>query len=255
MVPIKSKEEIKILQEGGKRLASVLEELKAMAVPGVNTMEIELKARELIKKSGGKPAFLGYKPWNAKSAYPGAVCFAINDQVVHSPPSAEAVLKNGDIVGLDLGLEYKKLFTDMAVTVGVGDISPADQRLIRVTEKCLYEGIGALKDGVALGDYGFFVQSLAEENDFSVVKILVGHGVGYAVHEEPDVPNWGKRGVGLRLKEGMVLALEPMVCAGKPEVVLDKDGWTWRTKDGLNSAHFEYTIVVEKNSAKILTIL
>jgi len=253
MIRLKNKTEIRILQEGGRKLASVLNKLSKMIVPGVATLDIEMQARKLIKSSGGKPAFLGYRPRGAKDSYPGAVCFAINDEVVHSPPSDKVVLKEGDIIGLDIGLEYKNLFTDAAITVGVGRISDKDKKLINVTKECLDKGIAVLKDGATTGDFGYAVQTHAEKNEFSVVRILVGHGVGYAPHEEPDVPNFGEKSTGIELKEGMVLALEPMVCAGKSDVVLGDDGWVYKTKDGLKSAQFEHTIVIEKEKSSILT--
>lgn len=246
MVTIKTPREIKILKEGGKKLAFILNELALMIAPGISAKELDNKARELIKKADGEPAFLGYRPRGAATSYPAALCVSVNDEVVHGIPKENKILRDGDIVGLDLGLKYKNLFTDMAITVGAGKISAAKQKLINVAKESLFEGIRAIKEGAAIGDYGCAVQNFVEKNGFSVVKELVGHGVGYAPHEDPDIPNWGKKGAGLKIKKGMVLALEPMVCEGRPEVILDKDNWTWKTRDGLLSSHFECTIAVDK---------
>ncbi|MDO8555539.1 MAG: type I methionyl aminopeptidase [bacterium] len=246
MVTIKTPQEIKILKEGGKRLASVLNELAHAVRPGISAKELDDKARELIKKNGGEPAFLGYRPRGAIILYPAALCVSINDEVVHGIPSENKILREGDIASLDLGLKYKNLFTDMAVTVGVGKISAVAQKLINTAKESLFEGIKSIKEGATIGDYGWTVQNFAGKNGFSVVKELVGHGVGYTPHEDPDIPNWGKKGVGLKLKKGMVLALEPMVCQGRPEVILAQDNWTWKTKDGLLASHFECTITVDK---------
>jgi methionyl aminopeptidase len=253
MITIKTSAEIKTLSEGGKILASILNQLASLAKPGVATFDLEKEARKLIKQAGGQPAFLNYSPWDTSAKYPAALCVAINDEVVHGIPKKDRILKNGDIVGLDLGLQYKKLFTDMAMTVGVGKISDRAKELMRVTEESLFKGIKEIKAGARLGDYGFVVQQFVESRGFHVVTELVGHGVGYLPHEDPDIPNWGRKGKGIELKEGMVLALEPMVCEGSGAVFLDKDGWTWKTRNGLLSAHFEHTIVVEKEGCKILT--
>lgn len=253
MAKIKTLQEIEILAEGGKILASVLNETASKVGAGVSTKELDILAFNLIKKAGGKPAFLGYKGRFEGNPYPASLCVSINDEVVHGIPSEKRILEKGDIVGLDLGMEYKGLFTDMAVTVGVGEISEKVKKLVDTTRKSLEIGIAEIKEGSRIGDYGFAVQSFAEKAGFGVVRTLVGHGVGYSAHEDPDVPNWGKKGKGLEMKEGMVLALEPMLCEGGYEVNLDKDGWTWRTKDGLLSAHFEHTIVVEEEGCRVLT--
>lgn len=257
MITIKTPEEIKILEEGGKYLASVLHEVATAATPGVAAVELDELAKKLIKKAGGRPAFLGYKSRGARKPYPAALCVSINDEVVHGIPFPEKIIKEGDVVGLDLGLEYKKLFTDMAVTVGAGKISDSAKKLINITEQALYKGISVLKHGATSGDYGFAVQSFVEKAGFNVVRALVGHGVGYEVHEDPDIPNWGKAGEGFDFSEGTVLALEPMVCQGGPGVVQEKEngGWAWKTKDGSLSAHFEHTVVIEKNGCRVLTKL
>lgn len=253
MITIKTSEEIKILSEGGKILASVLRELADAAKPGFAATELDELARKLIKKAGGRPAFLGYKPRGARKPYPAALCVSINDEIVHALPLPEKIIKEGDVVSLDLGLEYKKLFTDATTTVVAGQASKEAKKLVSITEQALCKGIAVIKDGATAGDYGYVVQSFVEENGFSVVRHLVGHGVGYSAHEDPDIPNWGRRGHGIEFKEGMVLALEPMVCAGGSDIVLGRDRWAWKTKDGSLAAEFEHTVVVEKNDCRILT--
>lgn len=253
MANIKTPQEIEILKEGGKILASVLNNVAGQVKARMTTKELDIFAIDLIKKAGGKPSFLNYTSRDSRNPYPAGLCVSINDEVVHGIPSDERILKEGDVVSLDLGLEYKGLYTDMAVTVGVGKISDQAQKLINITKEALSVGIKELKQGTTIGDYGCAVQKFVEKNGFFVVKELVGHGVGSSVHEEPDVPNWGDKRDGLILKKGMVLALEPMVCEGDPKVVLDNDGWTWKTKKGLLSGHFEHTVLVEEDMALILT--
>lgn len=253
MITTKTPEEIKILEEGGKILASVLKSISAKVAPGVSTKELDNVAFNLIKNAGGEPAFLNYRPWGHKEGYPASLCVSINNEVVHGIPSTDRILKEGDIVSLDLGLEYKKLFTDMAVTLGVGRISDKAQKMIDVCKKSLDLGIVELKEGARLGDYGFAVEQYVTKNGFDVVETLVGHGVGYAVHEDPEIPNWGKKGTGMELKVGMVLALEPMVLDGTREVVKGEDDWVWKTANGQLSTHFEHTVVIEKDGAVVLT--
>jgi len=245
-------EEIKELREGGKILASVLFSVSNFAKEGVATLELDKEAERLIRKVGGEPSFKNYGA-EFGNPFPGSLCVSINDEVVHGIPRADRILKEGDIVGLDLGLKYKGLFTDMAITVPVGRVGEKEMKIIEIAKESLEKGIVAAKDGAFAGDIGFAIQSCAELRGYSVVKKLVGHGVGYAVHEEPEIPNFGKKGTGARLKAGMVLALEPMINEGGDDVVLEKDGWTWRTKDGSFSAHFEHTITVTKNGAEVLT--
>ncbi|NOY35938.1 MAG: type I methionyl aminopeptidase [bacterium] len=254
MITIKTEGEIKVLREGGKILASVLGETASRAKPGVSAAELDVLAEKLIKEAGGEPSFKDYGG-DSGNPFPGSLCFSVNDEVVHGIPSEGKILKEGDIVGLDLGLKYKGLFTDMAITVPVGRVGEKEMKIIETAKKSLNAGIAAAKDGAFIGDIGFAVQKYAESRGFSVVKKLVGHGVGYSVHEEPEIPNYGKKGTGARLKAGMVLALEPMINEGGDDVVLEKDGWTWRTKDGSLSAHFEHTIAVTKKGAEVMTIL
>jgi methionyl aminopeptidase len=252
MVSIKTKKEIEILREGGRILAFVLHEVAKNARLGVMTMELDRLAEELIKKKGGSPSFKNYKTSDDKIPYPASLCVSINDEVVHGIPS-ERKLKDGDIVSLDLGLEYKGFYTDIAVTVPIGKVSKNAKKIIDATKKSLDKGIKIIKENVFTGDIGYAIQSYAESKGFNVVRRLVGHGVGYDVHEDPQVPNFGKPKTGIQLKTGMVLALEPMLTDGDFDIIIDKDNWTWKTKDGSLSAHFEHTIVVTKSGAEILT--
>jgi methionyl aminopeptidase len=245
MINIYKTEEIKVLREGGKRLASVLYQVAEMAKPGVATIELDKMAERLIREAGGEPSFKNYKTVEDKIPYPASLCVSINDEVVHGIPGPRKI-KDGDVVSLDLGMKYKNLYTDMAITVGTG-------KIIEVAKKSLEEGIKVIKEGTRIGDIGFVIQNCAKKNGFNVVRQLVGHGVGYKPHEEPEIPNFGNRGTGEILKQGMVLAIEPMLTEGNSEVFLSSDNWTWKTKDGSLAVHFEYTVVVTKNGAEVLT--
>jgi methionyl aminopeptidase len=249
---IKSQKEIDILSEGGKLLAETLQKVAEAVQPGVTTKELDTLAENLIMSSGGKPSFKGYTVPGAKYAYPAALCTSVNEEVVHGVPS-DRVLKNGDIIGLDIGMRFGGLYTDTAVTVPVGIIDNESHKLITATKNALDSGIAVIKPGTYIGDFGEVVQTYVEDHTYGVVRELVGHGVGHAVHEEPAIPNFGKRGRGLVLKEGMVLALEPMVTAGNYRVLLADDSWTWRTADGSRAAHFEHTVVVTKQGVRVLT--
>lgn len=255
MIAIKTPEEIKILREGGKILASVLLMVAERAKPGMATSELDEYAEFLIKKAGGEPSFKNYKTRNDKYPFPASLCLSVNDEVVHGIPSSERILKEGNIVGLDLGLKWQGLYSDATITIGIGEIKAEAEKLLDVTKTALEEGIKAVKENGAIGDIGFAIQSYVEKNGFNVVKKLVGHGVGYDVHEEPDIPNWGKKGTGPILKSGMILALEPMVVMGSSDVILDKNGWAWKTKDGSLAAHFEHTLAVTQKGCEVLTKL
>ncbi len=249
---IKTSSEIEILREGGHKLAAILERLKIETKPGVKTKDLDNLAEKLILEAGGEPSFKGYKISAESSSYPASLCISINDEVVHGLPS-ERRFQTGDIVGLDIGMKYQGLFTDMAQSIAVGSTDAIGEKLIHTARKSLELGIDAIKAGARVGDIGATIQNYVESQGFGVVRELVGHGVGHKVHEDPEVPNWGKAGSGPVLKESMVLALEPMVTEGGHEVYLDADGWTWRTKDGRRAAHFEHTVVVRKGGAEILT--
>jgi methionyl aminopeptidase len=246
MIIIKSNKEVELIKEGGKLLASIMDELEEMIVPGIKTIDIDKKAVELTEKCGAKPSFRGYRE------YPASVCTSVNDKVVHGLPCLE-VLKEGDIIGIDFGLLYKRHFTDMARTIGVGTISKKAEKLIEVTKNSLDRGIDQVKPNNKIGDISNAIQNYVESNGFSIVRELVGHGVGKEVHEDPQIPNFGKKGKGPILKPGMVLALEPMVNIGSYEIRLLDDGWSFATKDGSLSAHFEHTIAVTEEGYEVLT--
>ncbi len=260
MISIKNPQEIKILRDGGKILASILIMVAEKAKPGVATSELDELAEELIKKADGEPAFKNYKTRDDKIPFPSSLCVSINDEVVHGIPSADRILREGDIAGLDLGLKWRGLYTDATITAGVGKISEEAQKLLVVTKTSLEKAIKIIKGNAFIGDIGFAVQSYVEKQrlpagrqGFNIVKKLVGHGVGYGLHEEPEIPNWGKKKTGAVLKEGMVIAIEPMVVAGSAEIYLDKNNWTWRTKDGSLAAHFEHTVAITQKGCEVLT--
>lgn len=255
MITIKTPEEIKILREGGRRLASVLYEVAEKVRPGLATIELDELAEKLIRDNNGESSFKNYKTKEDKIPFPASLCVSVNDEIVHGIPRRDRILKEGDIVSLDLGMKYKNLYTDMAITVPVGKIDKQAKKLIEITEKSLAEGIRIIKEGNYIGDIGFAIQKYVEKKGFNVVRKLVGHGVGYKTHEAPEIPNFGKKGTREILKSGMVLALEPMITAGSPDIILDSDNWTWKTKDGSLAAHFEHTVVVTKNGAGILTCI
>jgi len=254
MIRLKTKEDIQILREGGKRHAQILKELAAMVKPGLKVQELEDKARELIEAGGDKAAFLNYQPYGADRPYPAALCVSINDEVVHGIPNeTEKILKEGDIVSLDLGLIHKQMITDAAITVAVGKISPELEELLVHTKAALLAGIKAAKGGKKIGDISNAIQLVGQAHKYGIVEELSGHGVGYDVHEDPYVPNYGEPGKGIALKPGMVIAIEPMFNMGTRKVFLGTDGYTYKTDDGKPSAHFEHTVLITKGDAEILT--
>jgi methionyl aminopeptidase len=248
---IKSQTEIDIIAEGGKLIHDILYETAELCKPGVSTWELNEFAEKEIAKIGGRPSFKNFG--DKKNPFPAGLCTSVNSVVVHGIPSRQTILKDGDIISLDIGMEYKGLFTDTAITVPVGKISDIAKKLIEVTKKSLFAAIDRAKAGNRIGDIAYATQKTAEDAGFSVIRDLVGHGVGYAVHEDPMVPNFGKKGTGEVLREGMVLAIEPMVCEHEYFVDFEPDGWTISTRDGGLSAHFEHTIAITKNGARILT--
>lgn len=254
MITIKKPEEIAILREGGKRHAAILRRLAEMAKPGVATRELNDLAEKLIKESGDEAAFLGYSPKGARRPYPASLCVSVNDEVVHGIPNEqEKILREGDIVSLDLGLRHDGLFTDAAITIPVGKIDEAAEKLIETTKKALAIGINAAHGGGHIGDIGAAIEKFVKPFGYGIVRDLAGHGVGYAVHEPPFVPNFGEKDKGKKLLPGMVLAIEPMLNEGTEKVILDSDGYTYRTADGKRSAHFEHTIVITDSGAEVLT--
>lgn len=252
MISLKSPREIEIMRRANVIVAEVLQELKARVAPDVTTLELDTIAEELTLKKKAVPAFKGYSVGGR--VYPRCLCASINEEIVHGIPSNRP-LREGDIIGLDYGVIYDGFYGDSALTVGIGKVSEEAQRLMDVTEQSLYRGIQELQEGKRLGDLGSAVQRFAESAGFSVVRAFVGHGIGKKLHEEPPVPNYGEPDRGLRLKEGMVLAIEPMVNAGSYEVEIKEDGWTAVTKDGSLAAHFEHSVAITKNGPYILSQL
>jgi methionyl aminopeptidase len=231
----------------GRAVREVLELVRNKVKPGVTTYDLEKAAEERLAELGIKPAFKGYH------GFPCALCTSINSEVVHGIPSPKRVLKSGDIISVDFGVVVDGYYGDAAITVPVGAIDPRNARLLRATEDSLEAGIRAVRPGATLGDIGAAVQKVVEGEGFSVVRDFVGHGIGVHMHEDPQIPNFGEAGRGMKLKAGMVLAIEPMVNAGKPDVVVLEDGWTAVAKDGSMSAHFEHTVAVTATGARILT--
>jgi methionyl aminopeptidase len=246
MIVLKSQAEIDTMAEAGIIVAEALEALKSLVKPGVTTRELDRAAEEFIRSRNSIPAFKGYRD------FPASLCASVNDQIVHGIPS-DRVLVEGDIIGLDLGAIVDGYYGDAAITVPVGSITPEAERLIKVTETSLYRAIEQIREGNRLSDISNAVQSHVEAEGYSVVRDFVGHGIGRALHEEPQIPNFGKPGQGPRLRVGMVLAIEPMVNVGRPEVRILSDHWTAVTQDGSLSAHFEHTVAVTKNGPAILT--
>ena len=287
---IKTKEEIAVLRACGRHLASTLREVVQAARPGVSTLHLDAIAERLIRACGGDPVFKGYRISEARSAFPASICVSINDEVVHGIPSGKKILQKGDIVGLDIGMRWpasaqatagkpadrnheslqenkfpagqvgirndgKGMITDMAVTIGIGDISEEAGRLLRVTRESLDIGIAVVKPGGHVGDIGHAIQKHLEKEHLGIIRDLGGHGVGHELHEEPMIANVGMRGTGPELREGMVIAIEPMATLGTWRITLDRDEWTFRTADGSLAAHFEHTLAVTSTGAEVLTDL
>lgn len=251
----KSPEEIAILKEAGKILGTILRTLKKEAVVGATTLDIDDRAMQLVEEFGVEPVLLGYHPTFAPAPYPAAVCVSVNNCVQHGIPSEAIVLQAGDVVDIDMTIAYQGMVVDAGLTVGVGDVSDDARRLLTVTEEALAHGIKAAKPGNHIGDIGHAIQTFVESRGLSCVEVLCGHGVGYAVHEEPLIPNVGKPGTGPLIEVGHVYAIEPIVNLGKADVYFDDegDGYSVYTKDGSLSAHFEHTVVITEDGAVIVT--
>jgi methionyl aminopeptidase len=248
MVVIKSSTEIERMRRAGRVVREVLELVRSMVKPGATTLDLERAAEAKLAELGAKPAFKGYH------GFPCVLCTSVNSEVVHGIPSAKRVLKEGDIVSVDCGAVLDGFYGDAAITVPVGEkIDPTTARLLKVTQQSLETAISVVKPGATLGDVGAAVQRVVEAEGFSVVRDFVGHGIGARMHEDPQVPNFGEPGRGMKLKAGMVIAIEPMVNAGKPDVQVLGDGWTAVTGDGSMSAHFEHTVAVTQTGARVLT--
>lgn len=247
MIEIRSPEEIENIRIAGKIVREALSALSKKAKAGVSTKALDELAEDMIVAKGAKPAFKGYR------GYPAAICASVNDSIVHEIPSTKRVLKEGDIVSFDIGAGYNGYFADAAITIGIGRISRKARKLIRVTREALARGISRSCEDKRVEDISHAIQSHVESNGFSVVRTFVGHGIGRNIHEEPEIPNFGEPNKGPRLKEGMILAIEPMVNEGRPEIKILPDGWTAVTKDGSLSAHFEHTVCVRRGRAEVLT--
>ncbi len=248
MVELKNAAELGKIRQASKIVARTLALLKDNVRPGVSTAELNALAESEIRKSDAVPAFLGYR------GYPATLCVSINEEVVHGIPAPKRIIKKGDVVSLDLGAVYQEYYGDAALTVAVGEVTPDRAKLISVTEQSLAKAIAAVRSGARLGDVCHAVERFVTENGMSVVREFTGHGIGRRLHEEPSIPNYGRPGSGVTLKAGMTLAIEPMVCLGKAEVLIKSDGWTAVSVDGSCAAHFEHTVAVTENGCEILSI-
>ena len=248
MILLKTKEEIELIRDSARLLGKAIAEVGRHIRPGVTTAFLDQLGEQYIRDNGGKPLCKGFE------GFPAAFCISVNDVVVHGIPSNDVFIKEGDNVSLDCVIEYNGYVSDSAYTFTCGEVSPEMQRLLKVTKEALYIGIDKCKAGNRIGDIGHAVQQHCEKNRYNVVRELCGHGVGFKMHEDPNVPNYGVQGTGALLKEGMVIAVEPMVCMGSKNVKFSKeDGWTCRTRDGKPAAHFEHTVAITDDGCRILT--
>jgi methionyl aminopeptidase len=247
MVTLKSARELEIMRRSGRITSRVLTDLMKIVRPGMTTNELDELAERGIREAGGIPTFKGY------NGFPASICASVDDEVVHGIPGGR-VLRDGELLSIDIGTTLDGYVSDSAVTVAIGNISQAARRLLDVTQECLTIGIGEMQQGNHVGDIGAAVQAHAERQGFGVVRELVGHGVGRAMHEEPQVPNYGERGTGLEMRPGLVLAIEPMITQASPKIRILSDGWTVVTADGKLAAHFEHTIAVTEDGPRILTL-
>lgn len=245
---VKTEAEIENIRISGQLWGKVMQVLQRQTEAGMTTQDVADIAKKELGKLGGKPAFLGY------NGFPDVICISVNEEVVHGIPG-KRVIEDGDLVSLDYGVNYNGMITDGAITLGIGDLTGAKRKLIKGTKEALEAGVAAVKDGVKTGDIGAAVEKVMLSHGFGIVRDLVGHGVGHHVHEEPDIPNYGAAGTGKKLSAGMTIAIEPMSTLGSESVVMDRDGWTIKTQDSSLSAHFEYTVLITKDSAEIITLL
>jgi methionyl aminopeptidase len=255
MITIKNELEIEKMRKSGKILAEILVKLQKAVKPGFSTGRLEILARDLMRENNCRPAFMGFADRGHKRVYPTALCVSLNSELVHTPAFPSRVFKEGDLVSIDCGVEYEKFFSDAAVSFFIGKPPAQVKKLLRVTKKSLEQGISKVKNGVSLGDVSSAIQKYVEKNGFTVIRSLVGHGIGRMLHEDPPVPNFGKEGEGIKLKKGMTIAIEPMVSMGGCEIETLSDGWAIATKDRSLCAHFEHTVVVGERKAEILTKL
>jgi len=247
MIFLKSDEEIELLRISNKIVAKTLAEMAKIITPGISTAQLDKIAEEFIRDNGAVPGFLGY------GGFPKSICTSVNDQVVHGIPSDKVILEDGDIISVDCGAYINGFHGDSAYTFCVGDVKPEIVDLLRTTKESLYKGIEQAQEGRRLGDLGNAIQSYCEERGYSVVREMIGHGVGRKLHEAPEVPNYGRKGNGIMLKSGMTIAIEPMINMGARNLVFEKDGWTTRTIDRKPSAHFEHSIAIRRGKADILS--
>jgi methionyl aminopeptidase len=245
---VKTEAEIKAMRSGGRMLATIMNLLARKITPGISTGELDEIAVRELKDLGAEAAFLGY------DGYPKSICISLNDEVVHGIPSKDKILKSGDVVSLDFGVRYKGMITDSAVTVICGQAAPEINDLLKYTWESLQEGLAVIKDGCRVGDVSFAIQKVLDKKGYGIVRDLVGHGVGHAIHEDPNIPNYGRAHTGPELKSGMTIAVEPMATLGGDGIKVDPDRWTVRTRDGSLAAHFEHTVLVTKNGFEILTL-
>ena len=251
-VIVKTPEQIEGIRKAGKILAVVLDKVAKFVKAGISTYDIDQYAHKIITEGGDIPASLNYKPEGASSAYPASICISVNNEVVHGIPSKTKIIKEGDIVSLDLLIKHKGYFADHAVTVGVGKISKRDQKLLDDTKEALEVGIWAAVGGATVGDVGNAIENFVNRK-YGIVRELAGHGVGVKIHEDPYIPNYGKKGKGQKLIPGMTVAIEPMLNLGKDDIITASDDWTIKTADGSRSAHFEHTILITEGEPEILT--
>ncbi|MCQ2791896.1 MAG: type I methionyl aminopeptidase [Bacilli bacterium] len=247
MIIIKSPREIELIKKAGEVVSDVFKQLEPLCIPGVSTLALANKADQVIRSHGAIPTFLNYE------GYPGVICISVNDTVVHGIPSKHTILRDGDVVSLDVGATLNGYVADACRTYVVGRAKESTKKLVRVTEESFYEGVKLIKEGVHLGDVSHAIQTHVEKNGFSVIRDYTGHGVGRHLHEDPSIPNYGEAGTGVILKAGMCLAIEPMVAEGDYRVKILSDGWTAKMKDGKLSSHYENTLVVTKDGYEILT--
>lgn len=246
---VKTATEISAMRTSGQMLAKVLSLVSAYAEVGMTTKDLAEKAKQELRALGGQPSFLGYQ------GFPDVLCVSVNDEVVHGIPSTKKIIQDGDIVSLDFGVTHKGMITDAAISIIVGKARPNDNKLVATTKLSLDAAIAEIKAGIRVGDIGNAVQQVLEPAGYGIVRDLVGHGVGHELHEEPNIPNYGKAGRGQQLLAGMTIAVEPMATLAGFGIITDNDGWTIRTADGSRSAHFEHTILITDNGAEVLTLL
>lgn len=248
---VKTQKEIDSMRTSGAMLAKVLDHVSTLVAPGVSTLELADAAKKELSSLGGKPAFLGYP--GAFSPFPHVLCTSVNEQIVHGVPSSTAVLKEGDIISMDFGVEYQGMITDSALSLVVGESTDRVKTLVSDTQQSMQAGIDVLRDGIKTGDVGHAVESFINKR-YGIVRDMVGHGVGHNLHEDPNIPNTGRKGSGHKLEAGMTIAIEPMITLGSHKVIFEDDGWTISTADGSLSAHFEHTVLITEDGFEILTL-